>query len=161
MRCLFFIIGQQTSLITYRYRTLWKWRSPLYVLAVALPMFVLTLLTKMVFFQLNSNIMLVVLAVYIAPFLSQSNKTLSNTCFASELYSLIHCLFGNFPCSRVDFMGAIIHQQKQLSLASINLALFYAATFTLSAQNEALCVMFKPMAVPSVNVSIITSEISI
>ena len=34
------------------------------------------------------NIKLVVLAVYIAPFLSQSNKTIPNTCFASELYSL-------------------------------------------------------------------------
>ena len=34
------------------------------------------------------NIKLVVLAVYIAPFLSQSNKTLPNTCFASEPYSL-------------------------------------------------------------------------
>ena len=53
------------------------------------------------------------------------------------------------------------HQQKQLSLASTNLALFYAAAFTLSAQKEALCVLFKPMAVPSVNVSIIISEISI
>ena len=46
-------------------------------------------------------------------------------------------------------------QQKQLSLALTNLALFHAAAFTLSAQKEASCVMFKPMAVPSVNVSII------
>ena len=46
-------------------------------------------------------------------------------------------------------------QQKQLRLALTNLALFHAAAFTFSAQKEALCVMFKPMAVPSVNVSII------
>ena len=58
-------------------------------------------------------------------------------------------------------MSVFMHQQKQLSLASTNLALFHAAAFTLSAQKEALCVMFKPMAVPSVNVSIIMSEISI
>ena len=44
---------------------------------------------KSVFFQLNSKYTeLVVLAVYIAPFLSQSNKTIPNTCFGSELYSL-------------------------------------------------------------------------
>ena len=45
-----------------------------------------------------------------------------------------------------------MHQLKQLSLASTNLALFHTA---------ASCVMFKPMAVPSVNVSIVISEISI
>ena len=54
-----------------------------------------------------------------------------------------------------------MHQQKQLSLASTNLALFQAAAFTLSAKKEALYVMFKPVAVPSVNVSIIISEMSI
>ena len=58
-------------------------------------------------------------------------------------------------------MSAFMHQQKQLSLASTNLALFHAAAFTLSAQKEALCVMFKAIVVPSVNVSIIISEISI
>ena len=59
-------------------------------------------------------------------------------------------------------MSAFMHQQKQLSLASTNLARSVPrAVFTLSAQKEALCVMFKPMAVPSVNVSIIMSEISI
>ena len=57
-------------------------------------------------------------------------------------------------------MSAFMHQQEQLSLASTNLE-FHAAAFTLSAQKEALCVMFKPMAVPSVNVFIIISEISI
>ena len=41
------------------------------------------------------------------------------------------------------------------------MAMFHAAAFTLSAQKEALCVMFKPMAVPSVSVSIIIREISI
>ena len=45
-----------------------------------------------------------------------------------------------------------MHQLKQLNLASTNLALFHAA---------ALCVLFKPMAVPSVNVCIIISQISI
>ena len=54
-----------------------------------------------------------------------------------------------------------IHQQKQLSFPSTNLALLHAAAFTLSAQKETLCVIFKPMAMPSVNVSIIISEISI
>ena len=52
-------------------------------------------------------------------------------------------------------MSAFMYQQKQLSLASTNLALFHAA------QKEELWVMFEPMAVPSVNVSIIISEISI
>ena len=37
----------------------------------------------------------------------------------------------------------------------------HSAAFTLLAQREALCVMFNPMALPSVNVSIIISEISI
>ena len=63
--------------------------------------------------------------------------------------------------SRVDFMTTFMHPQRQLSLASTNLALSHAAAFKLSAQKEALCVMFKPMAVPSVNVSIIISEISV
>ena len=58
-------------------------------------------------------------------------------------------------------MGAFMHQQKQLSLALTNLTLFHAAAFTLSAQKETLCVLFKPMAVPGVNVFIIISEISI
>ena len=57
-------------------------------------------------------------------------------------------------------MSVFMHQQKQLSLASTNLALFHAAAFTLSAQKESLCVMFKPMAVPTVNIFIIMSEIS-
>ena len=35
------------------------------------------------------------------------------------------------------------------------MAMFHAAAFTLSAQKEALCVMFKPMAVPSVSDSLI------
>ena len=52
-------------------------------------------------------------------------------------------------------------ETTKLGFNSTNLALFHAAAFTLSAQKEALCVMFKPMAVPSVNVSIIISEISI
>ena len=104
------------------------------------------------------NIKLVVLTVYISPFLSQSNKTLPNTCLASEPYSLPMVSLETFQSGW--FHECIMHQQKQLSLASINLALFHAAAFTFSAQKEALCVMFKPMAVPSVNVSII-SEISI
>ena len=58
-------------------------------------------------------------------------------------------------------MSAFMHQQKQLTLASTNLALFHAAAITLLAQKEVLCVMFKPMTVPSVNISIIISEISI
>ena len=95
--------------------------------------------------------------IYIAPFLSQSNKTLPSTCFANEPYSLSLWKFSG----RVDFMSAFMYQQKQLRLASTNLALFHAAASTLSAQKEASCVMFKPMAVPSVNVSIIISEISI
>ena len=63
--------------------------------------------------------------------------------------------------SRVDFMGAFMHQQKQLSLSSTNLTLFHAAAFTLSPQKETLCVLFKPMAVPGVNVFIIISKTSI
>ena len=58
-------------------------------------------------------------------------------------------------------MSAFMHQQEQLSLASTNLALFQAAAFTLLAKKEALYVMFKPVAVPSVNVSIFISEMSI
>ena len=58
-------------------------------------------------------------------------------------------------------MGAFMHQQKQLSLASTNLTLFHAAAFRLSPQKETLCVLFKPMAVPGVNVFIIISKISI
>ena len=59
-------------------------------------------------------------------------------------------------------MGAFMHQQKQLSLASTNLTLsFHAAAFTLSPQKETLCVLFKPMAVPGVNVFIIISKTSI
>ena len=91
------------------------------------------------------NIKLVVLAVYIAPFLSQSNKTLPNTCLASEPYSLPMVSLETFQSGW--FHECIMHQQKQLSLASINLALFHAAAFMLSAQKEALCVMFKPMAI--------------
>ena len=49
-------------------------------------------------FQLNSKYQVgSSRRIYIAPFLSQSNKTLPNTCFASEPYSLIHGLSGNFP----------------------------------------------------------------
>ena len=58
-------------------------------------------------------------------------------------------------------MSAFMHQKKQLDLAATSLALFHAAALALSAQKEALCVIFKPMAVPSVKVSIIISEISI
>ena len=56
-----------------------------------------------------------------------------------------------------------MHQQKKIKLSfnSTNLALFHAAAFTLSAQKEALCVMFKAIVVPSVNVFIIILEISI
>ena len=144
--------------MTYRQPTLWTRPSPLYVLAVALAMFVPTRLAKRLFFQLNPKYKVGSSGrIYIAPFLSQSNKTLPNTCFASEPYSLSLWKFSG----RVDFMSAFMYQQKQLRLASTNLALFHAAASTPSAQKEASCVMFKPMAVPSVNVSIIIPEISI
>ena len=110
-------------------------------------MFVPTRLAKRLFFQLNSKYKVgSSRRICIAPFLCQSNKTLPNTCFASEPYSLSLWKFS----SRVDFMSAFMYQQKQLSLAST----IQAAAFTLLAQKEALCVMFKPMAVLSVNVSI-------
>ena len=52
-------------------------------------MFVPTRLAKRMFFQLNSKQKVCSSRrIYIAPFLSQSNKTLPNTCFASEPYSL-------------------------------------------------------------------------
>ena len=64
------------------------------------------------------NIKLVVLAVYIAPFLSQSNKTLqyfkitaslvNRTLFPWSLWKL---------SSRVDFMSAFLHQQKLTKLS--------------------------------------------
>ena len=106
------------------------------------------------------NIKLVVLAVYIL-LLSCFSQTkhfqilaspVNRTFFPWSLWKL---------SSRVDFMSAFSHQQKRLSLASTNLALFHVVAFTLSAQKEALRVMFKPMAVPSVNLSIRISEISI
>ena len=99
-------------------------------------MFVPTRLAKRMFFQLNSKQKVCSSRrIYIAPFLSQSNKTLPNTCFASELYSLIHGLFGNFPVGLISWVHFNMHQQKQLSLASTDLALFQAAT-TLSSKKQ-------------------------
>ena len=53
---------------------------------------------RRMFFQLNSIYSKVCSSrrIYIAPFLSQLNKTLPNTCFASEPYSLIHGLLETF-----------------------------------------------------------------
>ena len=104
----------------------------------------------------------VVLAVHIAPFLSQSNKTLPNACFASEPYSLLSMV--SLETFQSGWFRKRIYapaEKTKLSSNSTNLALFHGAAFTLSAQKEVLCVMFKPIAVPSVNVSIIISEISI
>ena len=51
------------------------------------------------------NIKLVLLAVYITPFPSQSNKTLPNTCFASEPCILsFHGPFGNFPVGLISLV---------------------------------------------------------
>jgi len=62
-------------------------------------------LAKTVFFQLNSKQKVCSSRrIYIAPFLSQSNKTLPNTCFASEPYSIIHGLFGNFPVGLISWV---------------------------------------------------------
>ena len=107
----------KTFKITYQYRTLWKWRSPLYVLAVNLPMFVLTRLAKRVFFPIE----LIVLAVYIAPFLSQSNKTLQ---YFQILASLVNRTL--FPwslwklCSMVDFTSAFIYAPAETTKLSSN-----------------------------------------
>ena len=79
-------------------------------------MFVPKRLAKRVFFQLNSKQKVCSSRhIYIAPFLSQSNKALPNTCFASEPYSFIHGLFGNFPVGLISSVHLCTSRTTKLS----------------------------------------------